>query len=171
MYYDCATVLLVLFEIQIGNTVIEIPGWLKATIGFSLPVMANLLEVVRGAVQSIPTVRWESAESLAFTRWQTMWMIILPQCLKRMIPPWMNWYAILTMATPLCYIIGFEESVNPAQQAMTAEDSRTELLAPFYLFLLVYFSPIVTRSRAARCIWNVNSRWNFEGDPRVVMAR
>ena len=42
MYYDCATVLLVLFEIQIGNTVIEIPGWLKATIGFSLPVMANL---------------------------------------------------------------------------------------------------------------------------------
>lgn len=103
MYYDCATVLLVLFEIQIGNTVIEIPGWLKATIGFSLPVMADLLEVVRGAVQSIPTVRWESAESLAFTRWQTMWMIILPQCLKRMIPPWMNWYAILTMATPLLF--------------------------------------------------------------------
>ena len=131
--------LLLPFEIQIGNIVIEIPGWLKATIGFSLPVMANLSEVVRGAVQSIPTGQWESAESLAFTRRQTMWMIILPQCFKRMIPPWMNWYAILTMATPLCSIMGVEESVNLAQQAMTAEDSRTELLAPFYLFLLVVF--------------------------------
>ncbi len=30
-----------------------------------------------------------------------MWMIILPQCVKRMLPPWMNLYAILTMATPL----------------------------------------------------------------------
>lgn len=36
-------------------------------------------------------------------------------------------------------MIGVEESVNLAQQAMTAEDSRTELLAPFYLFLLVIF--------------------------------
>jgi len=127
------------FEIVIGDTIIPIPGWIKATIGFSLPVMANLSEVVRGAVQSIPTGQWESAESLAFTRRQTMWMIILPQCFKRMIPPWMNWYAILTMATPLCSIMGVEESVNLAQQAMTAEDSRPELLAPFYTFLLVVF--------------------------------
>ncbi len=35
-----------------------------------------------------------------------MWMIILPQCIKRMLPPWMNLYAILTMATVLTSIIG-----------------------------------------------------------------
>ena len=51
----------------------------------------------------------------------------------------MNWYAILTMATPLCSIMGVEEAINLAQQAMVAEDSRPELLAPFYLFLLVIF--------------------------------
>ena len=127
------------FEIELGSTVFKIPDWTKATIGFSLPVMANLSEVVRGAVQSIPTGQWESAESLAFTRRQTMWMIILPQCIKRMIPPWMNWYAILTMATPLCSIMGVEESVRLAQDAMAAEDSRTELLGPFYVFLLIVF--------------------------------
>ena len=127
------------FEVVIGDQVIRIPDWIKATIGFSLPVMANISEVVRGAVQSIPTGQWESAESLAFNRRQTLWMIILPQCFKRMIPPWMNWYAILTMATPLCSIMGVEESVNHAQQAMTAEDSRPELLMPFYSFLMVIF--------------------------------
>jgi polar amino acid transport system permease protein len=131
--------LLLPFEVELFGTVYRIPDWVKATIGFALPVMANISELVRGAINSIPSGQWESAESLAFTRRQTMWMIILPQCVKRMIPPWMNWYAILTMATPLCSIMGVEESVYLTQQALVAEDSRTELLAPFYLFLLVIF--------------------------------
>ncbi len=134
-----AIMLLFPFEIVIGSQVFKIPDWTKAVIGFSLPIMANVSEIVRGAVQSIPTGQWESAESLAFTRRQTLWMIILPQCFKRMIPPWMNWYAILTMATPLCSIMGVQESVNLSQQAMVAEDSRPELLGPFYLFLLIIF--------------------------------
>ncbi|NIP48393.1 MAG: ABC transporter permease subunit [Gammaproteobacteria bacterium] len=131
--------LLMPFEIRIGNTIIPIPDWLKAVIGFSLPVMANISEVVRGAVISLPSGQWESAESLAFTRMQTLWMIILPQCFKRMIPPWMNWYAILAMATPLCSIMGVEESVTLTQQAMSSEGGRPELLTPFYVFLLVIF--------------------------------
>jgi polar amino acid transport system permease protein len=132
------TIMLMLpFEIRIGDTVIPIPDWVKAVIGFSLPVMANISEVVRGAVISLPSGQWESAESLAFTRFQTMWMIILPQCVKRMIPPWMNWYAILAMATPLCSIMGVEESVTFTQQAMASEGGRPDLLPPFYLFLLV----------------------------------
>ena len=60
----------------------------------------------------MPTGQWEAAESLAFTRQQTLWQIILPQCFKRMIPPWMNWYAILTMATPLCSLLGVEEIIT-----------------------------------------------------------
>jgi polar amino acid transport system permease protein len=127
------------FEARFFGEIYSIPAWVKATIGFSLPVMANLSEVVRGAVQSIDTGQWESSEALAFTRMQQLWMIILPQCFKRMIPPWMNWYAILTMATPLCSIMGVEEAVNLSQQAMAAEDSRPELLAPFYTFLMLVF--------------------------------
>ncbi len=124
------------FEIDLGFVIIPIPDWIKAVIGFSLPVMANISEVVRGAVISLPSGQWESAESLAFSRRQTMWMIILPQCIKRMIPPWINWYCILTMATPLCSIMGVEESVTHTVQAMNALGDRPELLGPFYFFLL-----------------------------------
>ena len=127
------------FEVKIGDTSYIIPDWLKATIGFSLPIMANISEVVRGAVVSIPFAQWEAAESLAFTRLQTLWQIILPQCMKRMIPPWMNWYAILALATPVCFIMGVEESVNYTSQAISAEDGRPELLAPFYFFVLTLF--------------------------------
>ena len=127
------------FEIQIGDTYIPIPDWLKAVFGLSLPIMANLSEVVRGGVQSVPTGQWEAAESLAYSRHQTLWMIILPQCFKRMIPPWMNWYAILTMATPLISLLGVEEIITLSRQAMEAEDNHPELLMPFFGFALFIF--------------------------------
>ena len=134
------------FEIDLGFVIIPVPDWMKAVVGFSLPVMANISEVVRGAVQSLPTGQWESAESLAFTRRQTMWMIILPQCVKRMIPPWINWYCILTMSTPICSIMGVEESVTYTAQALNAEGDRPELIPVFYGFLLfihfIYTYPI-----------------------------
>jgi polar amino acid transport system permease protein len=126
------------FEIRIGGTVIPLAGWVKATLGLSLPVMANMSEIVRGAVQSIPFGQWESAESLAFTRRQVLWMIILPQCVKRMLPPWMNLYAILVVGTPLCSIVGVNEAMTLTQDALAAE-GRHELLVPMYLYLLLWF--------------------------------
>ncbi|MEC7758739.1 MAG: amino acid ABC transporter permease [SAR324 cluster bacterium] len=127
------------FEIEIGEHIISIPDWMKAVFGLSLPIMANISEVVRGAVQSVPTGQWEASESLAFSRVQMIWKIILPQCFKRMIPPWMNWYAILTMATPLVSLLGVEEIVTLSRQAMEAEDNHPELLIPFFGFALLIF--------------------------------
>ena len=127
------------FEIEIGEHIISIPDWMKAVFGLSLPIMANISEVVRGAVQSVPIGQWEASESLAFSRVQTIWQIILPQCFKRMIPPWMNWYAILTMATPLVSLLGVEEIVTLSRQAMEAEDNHPELLIPFFGFALLIF--------------------------------
>jgi polar amino acid transport system permease protein len=130
--------LLTPFRITVLGLTIPLPAWLKATFGLSLPIMANISEIVRGAVNSIPTSQWESAESLAFTRMQTLWRIILPQCVKRMIPPWMNWYAILTMATPLISIVGVNDAMTLTQDALAAEQ-KTELLMPMYAMLLLFF--------------------------------
>lgn len=127
------------FEIAIGGFVIPVPDWMKAVVGLALPIMANISEIVRGAIQSVPTAQWEASESLAFTRRQQLWQIILPQCFKRMIPPWMNWYAILTMATPLCSLLGVEEMITLSRQAMEASDNHPELLVPFYGFALLTF--------------------------------
>jgi polar amino acid transport system permease protein len=127
------------FQFEVAGMSVRIPDWVKAVFGLSLPVMANISEVVRGAIQSVPTGQWEACESLAFSRHQTLWQVILPQCFKRMIPPWMNWYAILTMATPLVSLLGVEEIVTLSRQAMESEDNHPELLIPFYGFCLVIF--------------------------------
>jgi polar amino acid transport system permease protein len=130
--------LLIPFEVRIGDTIVPLPGWLKSTIGLSLPVMANVAELVRGAVRSIPYGQWEASEAMAFTRMQTLWMIILPQCIKRMTPPWMNLYAILTVATPLTSVVGVSEAMTLTGDILSAE-GRTELLVPLYLYLLLWF--------------------------------
>jgi polar amino acid transport system permease protein len=127
------------FEFTLFGQTIRVPDWMKGVFGLSLPIMANISEIVRGAVQSVPTAQWEAAESLAFSRRQILWQIILPQCFKRMLPPWMNWYAILTMATPLCSLLGIEEIITLSRQAMESEDNQPELLVPFYGFALLLF--------------------------------
>ncbi|HUB47831.1 MAG TPA: amino acid ABC transporter permease [Acetobacteraceae bacterium] len=133
------TMFMLPFQFRIGSLVIPLPDWMKAVLGLSLPVMANVGEIVRGAVLSIPSGQWEAAESLAFTRHQQIWSIILPQCVKRMLPPWMNLYAILTMSTVLASIVGVNEVMTLAGQVEAAEGGRTDLLAPLYGWILLWF--------------------------------
>jgi polar amino acid transport system permease protein len=130
---------LVPFQVTLFGFRIPLPDWVKATVGFALPVMANVAEIVRGAVRSVPTTQWEAAESLAFTARQTMWQIILPQCLKRMLPPWMNVYALVAMATVQASIVGVSEMLTLTAQVHTAEGGRPELFAPLYGFALLCF--------------------------------
>ena len=53
--------LLLPYTVEIAGTRYDISGWTKATFALSLPIMANLAEIVRGAINSIPTGQWESA--------------------------------------------------------------------------------------------------------------
>lgn len=126
------------FDVRFGSFTIPLPAWFKAIIGLALPVMANVAEIVRGGIKSIPFSQWESAESLAFSRRQILWQIILPQAFKRMIPPWMNLYAILTMATTLISVVGIQDSMTLTKAALVAE-GRLDLYLPFYTMLLLMF--------------------------------
>ena len=132
-------VLLLPFEFRLGSLRIPFPDWAKAVIGFALPAMANVAEIVRGAVLSVPNSQWESAESLCFSRRQTLMKIILPQCIKRMLPPWMNLYSLITMSSVNASVVGVTEMLTITTQVHAAEGSRPELLAPLYSFALLCF--------------------------------
>lgn len=131
-------VLMLPYHVQLFDWTIPFPPWAKGIIGLMLPVMGYISELVRGGIQSIPSGQWEAAEALAFSRSKTLHMIILPQAIKRMLPPWMNAYAILMMSTPLISIVGVEDSVFVARAVLSAE-SNTALLMPVYGLLLILF--------------------------------
>lgn len=126
------------FSISIFDMTIPFPGWIKATLGFSLKVMANVVEIVRGAIRSVPVAQWEAAESLAMTRSQVFWRVIFPQCIKRMLPPWMNLYSMTFTATPLAAILGVHEALGYTIMALGAE-TRYDLVVPLYVYVMAWF--------------------------------
>jgi polar amino acid transport system permease protein len=130
--------LLLLFFIFFGLPAIgvRIPTWPAAGLALSLWLMANTAEVVRGAVQSIPRGQTEAARSTGLTAIQALRFVILPQALRRMLPPFVGLCTILIKDTSLAAIIGVFELTRATQESV----ERT--LHPFELYLTaaaIYF--------------------------------
>jgi polar amino acid transport system permease protein len=144
------------FEFHLALHTFSFPDWLKVVLGLALPASANIAELFRGAIQSIPSAQWESAQSLAFKRSELLRLIILPQCVKRMLPPWMNVYAAITMSTSLASLVGVHDLVDTAQIASNTV-SRTDFTILVYCTLLLLFFaycyPI------ARATWALERRY------------
>ncbi|HEX8589848.1 amino acid ABC transporter permease [Pseudomonas sp.] len=126
------------FELHIGKFWVSFPDWVKVTLGLALPASANVAEIFRGAIGSIPGTQWEAARSLAFTRAQIFRSIILPQCFKRMLPPWMNLYAVITMGTALASLVGVHDLIDTAQIASNTVN-RTGFTVLIYFSVLALF--------------------------------
>jgi polar amino acid transport system permease protein len=139
------------FEIHVLGVALPFPDWLKVVLGLALPASAQVAEIFRGAIQSIPSAQWEAAQSLAFRRRQIFRLIVLPQCLQRMLPPWMNLYASITMSTSLASLVGAHDVVDAAQIASNTV-ARTDFTILVYGALLALFFaycyPIARATRA-----------------------
>src|SRR5450830_603117 len=126
------------FEVRLLSWTVPFPDWIKVVLGLALPASANVAEIFRGAIQSIPSAQWEAAHSLAFRRSEIFLLIVLPQCVRRMLPPWMNLYAGITMATSLASLVGVHDVVDAAQIASKTV-SRTDFTVLIYATLLLLF--------------------------------
>ncbi|MQG94310.1 amino acid ABC transporter permease [Pseudomonas sp. MN1F] len=128
------------FDIQVAGTWVAFPDWLKVTVGLALPASANVAEIFRGAVASIPGTQWEAARSLAFSRGQIFRSIILPQCLRRMLPPWMNLYAVVTMGTALASLVGVRDLIDSAQIAANTVNRSGFTVLVYFSVLALFFA-------------------------------
>lgn len=126
------------FEVKLVSWSFPFPDWIKVVLGLALPTSANVAEIFRGAIQSIPSAQWEAAQSLAFRRSQIFRIIVLPQCVRRMLPPWMNLYASITMSTSLASLVGVHDVVDTAQIASNTV-ARTDFTILVYFTLLALF--------------------------------
>ncbi|WP_413729985.1 amino acid ABC transporter permease [Sodalis sp. RH22] len=126
------------FEFTLFHWYLPFPDWLKVVIGLGLSASAIIAEIFRGAIQSIPSAQWEAAQSLAFRRGQIFRYVILPQCVRRMLPPWMNLYAGITMSTSLASLVGVHDLVDMASIASNTV-ARTNFTVLVYFTLLLFF--------------------------------
>ena len=119
----------------------DLSGEVSAIIVFSLWGTAEMGDLVRGALISIPRHQYESAEALGLSKVQTYYYIIIPQTLRRLLP--LSIYLITRMikTTSLILMIGVVEVLKVAQQIIEANRSASPNAAfGIYLtVLLLYF--------------------------------
>ncbi len=127
------------FELHLGSHYVAFPDWIKVTLGLALPASANVAEIFRGAIGSIPSAQWEAAALLGLRRSQAYRWVILPQCMRRMLPPWMNLYATITMGTALASLVGVKDLLDTAQIASSTVNRVDFTVAVYFLTLLLFF--------------------------------
>ncbi len=102
---------------------------------------AEMADLVRGSLISIPKIQYESSESLGLSRGQTYQYVIIPQIIRRMIPLSINLITRMIKTTSLVMMIGIVEVLKVGQQIIEA-NRKTSPNAAFAIFatvLLLYF--------------------------------
>ncbi len=69
---------------------VQIPATVAATLVLSLYTAAFYAEIIRGGIVSIERGQWDAARALGLRPWPMMRLVILPQAVRRMVPPFMN---------------------------------------------------------------------------------
>lgn len=132
--------LVLLFIVFFGSTRalgIDISAELSAIIVFSLWGTAEMGDLVRGAIISIPKHQYESSEALGLSKKQTFIYIIIPQTIKRLIPLSINLITRMIKTTSLVLMIGVVEVIKVAQQ-ITEANRTSSPNAAFGVYLVVF---------------------------------
>lgn len=96
--------------------------WAAIT-AFVVNYAAYFAEIYRAGIESIPAGQYEAARVLGYSRSQTFWRIILPQMVKRVIPPVTNETITLVKDTSLASTIAVVEIFTRARQIVVAPNS------------------------------------------------
>ena len=111
--------LVLLFLVFFGSATtlgLNFSGEVASIIVFTAWGAAELGDLVRAALESIPRSQYDSAFVLGLTSRQTFLRVILPQALRRLLPPSVNLVTRIVKTTSLCMLIGVVEVVRVGQQ-------------------------------------------------------
>ena len=147
--------LVLLFIVFFGSTRVigvDISGDLAAVIVFSLWGIAEMGDLVRGAIISIPKHQYESGEALGLSKRQIFVYIIIPQTIKRLVPLSINLITRMIKTTSLVLMIGVVEVIKVAQQIIEANRTASPNAAfgGYLAVFLMYFIACTPISMLAR---------------------
>ncbi len=111
--------------------------FIAVIIAFSINYAAYFAEIYRAGIESIPIGQYEAAHVLGYTKCQTFFKIIMPQVIKRIIPPVTNEVITLVKDTSLSSTISVLEMFTIARQLSSAQTSMMPLIAAgifYYVF-------------------------------------
>ncbi|QNS06070.1 ectoine/hydroxyectoine ABC transporter permease subunit EhuC [Streptomyces xanthii] len=125
-----------------------VPMW-AAVLALSLSYGAYGSEIVRGALNSVAPAQREAGVALSFTPWQRMRLILLPQAVPEMIPPFSNLLVELMKGTALVSLLGIGDVSFAANLVRLATTESAEI---YLLTLVIYFVIAFLLTRVMRAV-------------------
>ena len=136
-----------LFGIQLDRVI-------AAQVAFALNYAAYFAEIYRGGIESIPDGQYEAAKVLGFNKKQTFFRIILPQVVKRIIPPMGNEFITLVKDASLAQVIAVVELLKVTNNWVSSAVS----MVPFVIAAVFY---LVMNGVVTRCFTIAEKRLSY----------
>ncbi len=123
-----------------------------AVIALSAFKTAHVGEIVRGALQSIAAGQTDAGKAIGLTFAQRLAYVILPQALRRFLPPWVNSVTEAVKGSSLVSLVGIVDLMLASQQVIgrTYEPMPVYVLAAFMYFLINYSLSVASRRLETR---------------------
>ncbi len=154
--------LVLLFLVYFGFTKafhINLSGELSAVIVFSLWGTAEMGDLVRGSLISIPDHQYESGKSIGLTTSQIYLYIIIPQTVRRLVPLAINLVTRMIKTTSLIVLIGVVEVVKVGQQIIEAS-RLTVPSAALWIYGVVFFLYFIACYPISLLAAKLERKWN-----------
>ena len=117
----------------------ELTDMTAAVLSFVLNYIAYLCEIFRSGIQSIPKGQYEGAKVLGFTYVQMMYKIILPQVIKRVLPPLANETITLLKDTSLVYVLAMNDILRITRSIVQRDFDITAFIVAGVFYLAMTF--------------------------------
>ena len=137
---------IVFFWIPMG-TGLNITGEGAAVLVFSMWGSAEMGDLVRGAIESLPKIQSESAKSIGLNKIQIYYYVLIPQALKRVIPSAINLSTRIIKTTSLVVLIGVVDVVKKGQQIIERTKSAFLIYALLFFIYFIICYPLSYYSR------------------------
>ena len=135
---------------------IRLPDFPAAIVAFALNYAAYFAEIFRAGIQSIDRGQYEGAKVLGFSYGQTMRRIVLPQVVKRILPPMSNETITLVKDTSLIYVLALNDLLRAARGIVQRDFTITPFIvaAGFYLLMTLVLTWFFQRLEKSHAVYD-----------------
>ena len=135
---------------------VRLPDFPAAIVAFALNYAAYFAEIFRAGIQSIDRGQYEGAKVLGFSYGQTMRRIVLPQVVKRILPPMSNETITLVKDTSLIYVLALNDLLRAARGIVQRDFTITPFIvaAGFYLLMTLVLTWFFQRLEKRHAVYD-----------------
>jgi len=134
--------ILVILLLGYGMPALNLQGipdndYLWGILALTLVYSAYVAEVYRAGIQSVHPSQVAAARSLGLSRWRSMRHVVLPQAVRRVIPPLLNDFIGLQKDSALVFVLGVVDALGQAQIIQQGDFNFTPLVALSLIFIVI----------------------------------